>query len=161
MLYRLAIAAAFGLVALTASADAQTVQVVNDCAGVTSQPSPGGRLYTDQSGRLCVVMAGSSGSAPIGSTTLRTAGTNRSTTVSTTAANIWPVNASRQGAWIKNDSAADIWCNYDGTASATPGGGNFKVAASGGFYDTEPNFVSINALSCISTASVAITSREH
>lgn len=99
---------------------------------------------------------------PLGSSgTLRSAGTNRSATVGTTAANLWPVNVNRQGAWIKNDSTADIWCNYDGTAAATPGGGNFRIAANGGFYDTEANFVSTNALSCISTASVAITSREH
>ncbi len=161
MLYRLAIAATLGLVALTVSADAQTAQVVTDCAGVTAQPGPGGRLVTDQNGRLCVVVSGSSGSASIGSTTLRSAGTNRSATITTTAANLWPANPNRQGGWIKNDAATDIWCNYDGTASATPGGGNFKIAASGGFYDTEANFVSTNALSCIGTAATAVTSREH
>ncbi|AWI90269.1 hypothetical protein C0214_19620 [Methylobacterium sp. DM1] len=160
MLYRLAIAAALGL-GLTDAASAQNVQTVTDCAGVQRQGVSGGRLYVDQAGRLCIVINGATGTATIGSTTVRSSGTNRSATVGTTAANLWPVNANRQGGWIKNDAATDIWCNYDGTASATPGGGNFKIAASGGFYDTEANFVSTNALSCIGTAATAITSREH
>ncbi|GAA0236026.1 hypothetical protein LNAOJCKE_0944 [Methylorubrum aminovorans] len=42
MLYRLAVAAALGLAALTASADAQTAQVVPDCAGVAGVVGPGG-----------------------------------------------------------------------------------------------------------------------
>lgn len=46
-----ALALAYALSDLPASA--QTVQVVQDCSGVTSVGGPGGRLYTDQAGRLC------------------------------------------------------------------------------------------------------------
>lgn len=74
MLYRLAIAAALGLAALTVSADAQTAQVVPDCAGVAGVVGPGGRLYTDQSGRLCtagVLVASPSAMAAGGLATYR------------------------------------------------------------------------------------------
>jgi len=63
MLYRLAIAAALGLVALTGSVDAQTAQVVPDCAGVVAQPGAGGSLYTDQNGKLCVAGSASDSTA--------------------------------------------------------------------------------------------------
>lgn len=92
--------------------------------------------------------------------TQRSAGTNRSASVSTTAANLWPANQARQGGWIKNDDVADIWCNYDTAATVGAGGGNFRVAANGGAYNTEASFVSTNALSCVSAQTVSITSRE-
>lgn len=52
MLIRLALAAL--ALACALPAHAQSVQVVQDCAGVTAPTGPGGRLYTDQSGRLCM-----------------------------------------------------------------------------------------------------------
>ncbi|KMO30713.1 hypothetical protein VQ02_27505 [Methylobacterium variabile] len=55
MLHRIALIGALALVYVFAGrpAAAQTVQVVQDCAGVTAPGGPGGRLYTDQGGRLC------------------------------------------------------------------------------------------------------------
>lgn len=46
---------------------AQSVQVVQDCAGVAAATGPGGRLYTNQYGGLCV--SGSGTGAPGGSAT--------------------------------------------------------------------------------------------
>lgn len=67
MLLRLAFAAAFALAALIGRAEAQQTQVVTDCVGVVGQPSVGGRLNTDQFGRLCIV--GSLASVPSGAAT--------------------------------------------------------------------------------------------
>lgn len=72
MLYRLAIAAALGLAALTAPADAQVAQVLPSCGSASIPVGPGGRLYTDQTGNLCT--AGGGGGSSGGSVTA--AGTN-------------------------------------------------------------------------------------
>lgn len=94
-------------------------------------------------------------------TTVRGAGTNRSTTVGTTATPLMAANTSRQGWKIKNDSAGDIWINFDATATAAPGGGNIKVPA-GSYLSSEPGFVETGAMSAIgSAAGLAITAREH
>lgn len=103
------------------------------------------------------------GTQVVGSTTLRSAGTNRSATIGTTAVTLMASNLVRQGWWVKNDNATgDLWCNFDGTATATPGGGNFRIVP-GGYQANEPGFVTTNALSCISTVAggIAITMREH
>ncbi len=95
------------------------------------------------------------------STTLRAAGTNRSATVNTTAANLMASNAARQGWKVKNDGTNAIWINFDTTASATPGGGNIKIPA-GGYLASEPGFIETGAMSAIAeTGAVAITAREH
>lgn len=88
MLYRLAIAAALGLVALTCSADAQTVTVVPNCAGVLASQGPGGQLYTDQNGKLCV--ASTSSDAP----TTATGGVSVYRVMSTADTNARTVKAS-------------------------------------------------------------------
>lgn len=96
------------------------------------------------------------------STTIRSAGTNRSLTIGTTAATAMAANTSRQGWKIKNDGGTgDVWINFDATATATPGGGNIKIPA-GGYLASEPGFVETGAMSIIgSTAGLAVTIREH
>lgn len=102
-----------------------------------------------------------SGSNVIGSTTLRSAGTNRSATVGTAAVALMAANPARQGWKIKNDSAGDLWINFDATATATPGSGNIKIPA-GGYLASEPGFVETGTLSIIgSAAGLAITVREY
>ena len=91
----------------------------------------------------------------------RVAGTPRSVTVGTTAVTLMPANGARQGWKVKNDSAGDIWINFDAAATATAGGGNFKIPA-GGYLASEPGFVETGAMSAIgSAAGLAITAREH
>lgn len=98
---------------------------------------------------------------PMRLTGTRSVGVNRSATVGTTAIVIMAANAMRQGWKIKNDSAGDLWVNFDGTATATPGGGNIKVPA-GGYLASEPGFVETGAMSAIgSAAGLAVTVREH
>lgn len=95
---------------------------------------------------------------PVGAAVLRAAGTNRSLTVTTTAAAAMAANASRTGWKIKNDTTTDVWINFIGTASAAAGSGNIKVAA-GTYLASEPGFVSTGALSIIcgsGTAAVTI-----
>lgn len=48
------LALAIMLLVLHNPVDAQTVSVVPNCAGVTASQGPGGQLYTDQNGKLCV-----------------------------------------------------------------------------------------------------------
>lgn len=67
-----------------------------------------------------------------------------------------PINLSRTGFFIKNDSAVDIWINMVGAAAASAGAGNIKIAANGYF---ELKGVS-NAVSAIATAAAAITAGE-
>jgi hypothetical protein len=94
-------------------------------------------------------------------TTIRAAGTNRSTTVGTTAVTLMPANAVRQGWKIKNDTTSDIWINFDATATAAPGSGNIRIPA-GGYLSSEPGYVETGAMSAIGAASgLAITAREH
>lgn len=99
--------------------------------------------------------------AVIGSTTLRAAGTNRSATVNTTAANLMAANSGRQGWKVKNDCANAIWINLYTTATATAGSGNIKIVA-GSYLASEPGFVETGAMSAIAeTSSCAITASEH
>lgn len=101
------------------------------------------------------------GNNVIGSTTIRTGSANRSATVGTTATTLMNANPGRQGWKIKNDSTGDIWINFDATATATPGGGNFKIPP-GGYLASEPGFIETGAMSAIgSAAGLAITAREH
>jgi hypothetical protein len=103
---------------------------------------------------------GGIGGVPL-ATTIRGAGTNRSATVGTTASTLMAANTARQGWKIKNDSAGDIWINFDTTATAVAGGGNIKIAA-GGYLASEPGFIETGAISVIgSAASLNITAREH
>lgn len=94
--------------------------------------------------------------------TLASAGTNRSATVGTTAANLMASNTSRRGYKVKNDCANAIWINLFTTATAVAGSGNIKIPAGGGYYASEPGFVETGAMSAIAeTSSCAITASEH
>jgi len=101
------------------------------------------------------------GTNVIGYTSMRSVGTSRSATVGTSAGNLMAANAARQGWKVKNDTAGDIWINFDATATAAPGGGNIKIPA-GAYLASEPGFVETGAMSAIgSAAGLAITAREH
>lgn len=94
-------------------------------------------------------------------TTLRSAGTNRSASVGTTAVTLMAANTGRQGWKIKNDSAGDIWINFDAAATAAAGSGNIRIP-SGAYLSSEPGFVETGAMSAIgSAAALAITAREY
>lgn len=137
--------------ALSGAAQAQTARVVTDCALDAALPSRDATgLIVDQTGRLCV-----------GSTTLASAGTNRSATVGTVAVTLMAANTARRGWRIRNDSAGDVWINFDATATAAAGGGNIKIPANSSLT-SEPGFVETGAMSAIgSAAALAITAREH
>lgn len=95
------------------------------------------------------------------SSTIRLTGTNRSASVGTTAVTLMAANTGRQGWKIKNDSAGDLWINFDATATTAAGSGNIRIP-SGAYLSSEPGFVETGAMSAIgSTASLAITAREY
>jgi hypothetical protein len=103
---------------------------------------------------------GVTGGVPL-PTTIRSAGTNRSANVTTTASVLMAANTSRQGWKIKNDSAVGIWINFDATATAAAGSGNILIPA-GGYLSSEPGFVETGAMSAIAVSSTAaITAREY
>lgn len=85
-------------------------------------------------------------------------GTDRSATVTTTSAQLMPAAAKRKRLFIKNDSATDVWVNFGATAAATPGSGNVKVPANGGYFENEGYSGVVNAIVAIGTA--ALTARE-
>lgn len=87
-------------------------------------------------------------------------GTDRSTTASTTAKVILAANDARQGFYLKNDTTIDVWFNIGGTAAATAGGGNMRLPANGGYYETGA-FAPTEAISIIAVSGTpAITARE-
>jgi hypothetical protein len=103
---------------------------------------------------------GVTGGVPL-ATTIRSAGTNRSASVTTTASTLMAANTVRQGWKIKNDSAVGIWINFDATATAAAGSGNILIPA-GGYLSSEPGFVETGAMSAIAVSgTAAITAREH
>jgi hypothetical protein len=97
----------------------------------------------------------------IGFTTLRSAGTGRSATVSTTASTLMPANTARQGWKLKNDCTVAVWINFDATATAAAGSGNIQIPA-GAYMASEPGFIETGAMSAIATSGTcALTAREH
>lgn len=91
----------------------------------------------------------------------RSAGVNRSTTVTTTAANVMPQNSARSGWKVRNDCSVSVWINFDGAAAATPGSGNVQVVA-GGYLASEPGFVETGAMSAVAASGTcALTAREQ
>lgn len=87
-------------------------------------------------------------------------GIDRSTTTSTTAKVILAANDARQGFYLKNDTTIDVWFNIGGTAVATAGGGNMRLPANGGYYETGA-FAPTEAVSIIAVSGApAITARE-
>lgn len=73
------------------------------------------------------------GSFLMGTPTSR--GIDRSGVAGTTSSSLMGVNTSRRRFYIKNDSAINIWINPSVSAAATPGGGNIKIAANGGYFE--------------------------
>jgi hypothetical protein len=101
------------------------------------------------------------GANVIGSTSLRSAGTNRSASVTTTASTLMAANTGRQGWKVKNDCTVAVWVNFDATATVAPGSGNFQIPA-GGYLSSEPGFVETGAMSAIAASGTcALTAREH
>lgn len=85
-------------------------------------------------------------------------GTDRSlTTTAATSVPLMAANTQRNGFFIENDSATDIWINFVGASAASPGAGNKKILANGGYFELKG--VS-NAVTIFSTAAVAITALE-
>ena len=90
-----------------------------------------------------------------------TTGTDRSITASTTSQQLMAANTARKGFYVKNDTAIDVYINPGATAVATAGGGNIKVAASGGYYVSEPTFPTSSAINIIAASGTpAVTARE-
>lgn len=87
-------------------------------------------------------------------------GTDRSITATTTAQTIMPANTNRMGFYLKNDTATDAWFNIGGTAQSVAGGGNLRLPANGGYYETG-TFTPTEAVSLIvGSGTAAITVRE-
>lgn len=86
-------------------------------------------------------------------------GTDRSlTTTAAISVTLMAANTQRNGFFVANDSATDVFINFNGgTASATPGGGNKKITANGGYYELKGL---TNAITIFSTAAVGITAQE-
>lgn len=85
-------------------------------------------------------------------------GTDRSMTATTTSAQIMAANTGRTKFYIKNDTTIDVWINLGATAVATPGGGNIKIAANGGYFEFNGSSSAINIIAASTTA--AVTARE-
>lgn len=99
------------------------------------------------------------GMPSIGATTT-SAGVDRSVTTSTTSSQLMAANTARRGLFIANDTAIDVWINFGATAVATAGGGNIKIGANGGRYESGA-FTPSTAINIIATSGTpAITARE-
>jgi len=86
------------------------------------------------------------------------AGTDRSATVGTSSATLIARNDARKKFFIKNDGANNVWINFGPTATAVAGGGNFKLASGGGYFEFTGYTGVISAIA--ETASVNVTARE-
>lgn len=85
-------------------------------------------------------------------------GTDRSlTTTAAASVTLMAANPARNGFFVENDSATDVWINFIGAAAGAPGSGNKKVLANGGYFELKG--VS-NAITIFSTAAVAVTALE-
>jgi hypothetical protein len=80
-------------------------------------------------------------------------GTDRSATIGTSSTILIPAGA--QFFTIINDTATDLWLRYGAAATATAGGGNFKIAA--GARYTSDMVVDQRDLYAVAAASAAIT----
>lgn len=95
---------------------------------------------------------------PVTVRTAPLAGTDRSITATTTSAQLMAANTTRTKFFIKNDTAVDVWINFGAAAAATPGGGNMKILANGGYFEFEGSSSAISIIAASTTA--AITARE-
>lgn len=87
-------------------------------------------------------------------------GTDRSVVAGVASTQLMAANTARMGFYVKNDTAIDVWINIGAAAVATPGGGNIKIPANGGYFETG-SFVPADVVNIIaSSATAAITARE-
>lgn len=87
-------------------------------------------------------------------------GVDRSIVATTAAAVLMPANTARMGFFLKNDTATDVWFNIGGTAVAQAGGGNLRLPANGGYFESGST-TPAEAISIIAASgTAAITSRE-
>lgn len=110
---------------------------------------------TDQWVALGTSAAGSSQVTTAGS---GSTGTDRSATVATSSGQLMAANANRTRLIVKNDGANAIWINLGGAAAATAGGGNYKIASGGGFFELEGYTGAVAAIA--ETSAVNVSARE-
>jgi hypothetical protein len=118
---------------------------------------PGLSVSVDPNGQyVAQPTAGPSGEVTIRE--LSRAGTDRSTTATTTSSQLMGANTTRLKFYVKNDSTIDVWINLGATAVATAGGGNIKIPANGGYFELSGYSGAVNIIAASTTA--AISSRE-
>lgn len=86
----------------------------------------------------------------------RTTSTDRSIVADTTSKVAAAANSRRQSIEFRNDSAVDVYINFNGVATAVAGGGNIKIAANGGTY-TSRDQDAVQIIAASATAAVTIT----
>jgi len=113
-----------------------------------------------QNGAAFVTMVDPGTGAPATGATSTSDGVDRSKTTSTTSSLLMAANSARRGVFIVNDTAIDVWINFGATAVAAAGGGNIKIAAAGGKYESGA-FTPSTAINIIAASGTpAITARE-
>lgn len=95
-----------------------------------------------------VVVANSAPSTPM-------LGTDRSIVATTTPQTLMPARTGRARMMMKNDSAVDVWVNFGGTAAATPGSGNYRIRADGGYLDLVGYSGAVSIIAASATAAVS------
>lgn len=83
------------------------------------------------------------------------AGTDRSMTATTSSLQLMAAKAARMRFIVKNDSTVDVWINLGGTAAATPGGGNYRILANGGYFELQGYSGVVNIVAASGTAAVS------
>lgn len=113
-----------------------------------------------RNGAMYVTLVSPAGALSDGAGIVSSEGTNRSVTATTASSTLMLANAARKGFYVVNDAAVDVWINFGAAAAATPGGGNIKIAANGGRYESGL-FVDSGVVNIIAaSATAAITARE-
>lgn len=88
-------------------------------------------------------------------------GTDRSIVAGVAATQLMAANTARMGFYLKNDTAIDVWFNIGAAAQAQAGGGNIKLPANGGYFESG-TFTPGEAISIIAASGTpAITAREY
>jgi hypothetical protein len=102
-------------------------------------------------------VASAANPVPVRTAILGTTGTSRNITATTTSQSMMSANTARQKFFIRNDSAVDVWINFGGTAVASAGSSNVKIATGTSFeFAGYTGAVTIIAAS----ATAAVTGRE-
>lgn len=88
-------------------------------------------------------------------------GTDRSIVTTTASAVVMAANAARMGFYFKNDTTINVWINIGATAQIQAGGGNIKIPANGGYFESG-TFTPGEPISIIAESGTpAITAREY